>query len=303
MTISDPVPGPNDVAEPAGRDGFDGAFLGIDVPLPSPVQPDLPTVLLPYTHFSVLLRTDRRLAAVTGVAIDGDTLMDLDRSGIGWRLDPRVPAEQQTGEQVYARNDLDRGHLVRRADPVWGSTVEEAHQANVDTFHYTNAAPQAALFNQGRELWLGLEDYLLTHAATYQRRLVVFTGPVLDAGDPWYRGVQIPLRFYKVAAFLDAGHLAATGYLLDQTPLVDDVTGALAHAEEAGEPPPLGAYRTYQVPVADLAGLTGLGLGQLAAVDRPPMVPVTTGGASPDVAEAPGWVELTALSDIVLDRR
>lgn len=102
------------------RRGFDDDFLGEHVPLPA--LPGVETVLLPYTHFSVLMRLDKRLAAVTGLGIDGAKLMDLDRDGINWRLDPRLDEDQQTGERVYARNDIDRGHLVRRASAVWGDT-------------------------------------------------------------------------------------------------------------------------------------------------------------------------------------
>ncbi len=149
----------------AGRAGYDADFLGVPVPIPA--LPGVKTVLLPYTHFSVLMRPDKRLAAVTALAMDGKKLMDLNRSGIQWRLDPRLPEDQQTGERVYARNDLDRGHLVRRASAVWGDTRAEADQANEDTFYYTNAAPQAAKFNQGMELWLGLESYLQEHAALW----------------------------------------------------------------------------------------------------------------------------------------
>jgi endonuclease G len=72
------------------------------------------------------MRPDKRLAAVTGVGIDGGTLMDLDRGGIPWKLDPRLPADRQTGERVYAGNGIDRGHLVRRSSAVWGDTVAEA---------------------------------------------------------------------------------------------------------------------------------------------------------------------------------
>ncbi len=130
--------------------------------------------------------------------------------------------DAQAGDELYADNGLDRGHLVRRADAIWGTTEQEAQQGNTDTFHYSNAAPQAAKFNQGELLWLSLEHYLPDDAATYDRRLIVFTGPVFDLVDPAYRGVQIPLRFFKVAVFRDGsqttGPLAATGYLLDQTP-------------------------------------------------------------------------------------
>ncbi|MET3934387.1 hypothetical protein [Arthrobacter sp. OAP107] len=79
----------------AGRKGVDENFLGQPVPLPALAGTE--TILLPYTHFSVLMRSDKRLAAVTGVGIDGETLTDLDRAGIPWKLDPRIPADQQTG--------------------------------------------------------------------------------------------------------------------------------------------------------------------------------------------------------------
>ena len=262
------APGPlaPTAADLAGRVGLDEQPLGVPVPLPALRDP-LPTVRLDHTHFSVLVRPDRRLAAVAGVGIDGALLRDLSRAGIDWRLDPRLPADQQTGEDVYASNDLDRGHLVRRADAVWGATEIEAQQGNEDTFSLTNAAPQAAAFNQGEELWLGLEDLLLGNAATGQRRLVVFTGPVLAPTDPPYRGVQVPLRFWKVAAFVDGGELGATGYVLDQTDLVGDLT-----QRATDSPPPPGAFRTFQVPIADIAALTGLDMDRLVAVDRLPAV-------------------------------
>ena len=112
------------------------------------------------------MRLDKRLTAVTGLGIDGIKLMDLDRDGINWRLDPRLRADQQSREWVFARNNNDRGHLVRRASAVWGGTRAEAAQANVDTFYCTNAAPQAAKTNQGLELWLGMESYRLSTQRT-----------------------------------------------------------------------------------------------------------------------------------------
>ena len=299
------------VAPEEFRTGLDEQVLGTAVPLPAPSDPGLATVRLDYVHFSVLMRPDRRLAAVTGVSIDGAKLMDLDRAGIDWRLDDRLPAEAQMGPSVYADNDLDRGHLVRRADAVWGATRAEAQAGNVDTFHYTNAAPQAARFNQGEQLWLGLETYLLEHAATYDRRLVVFTGPVLAPDDPPYRGVRIPLRFFKVAVFRtddntgdtagdEAGsagiYLGATGYVLDQTPQVDDLDDVLGRAQAAGAVPPLGPFRTFQVPIADIGELTGLDFAQVRALD--------VYAAAVAAQDAPGrWRKLTGFDDIALPRR
>src|SRR3954462_15340310 len=107
------------MAAPAVEAGADPGFLGVPAPPPVPSQV---VRELAYTHFTVLLDPARRLAATTGVTIDGADLQDLDRVD-DWHLDPRVPAEEQTGEQVYAGNDLDRGHLVRRRDPVWGPSA------------------------------------------------------------------------------------------------------------------------------------------------------------------------------------
>jgi len=256
------------------RTGYDAAFLGIDVPMPE-LPAGLPTVLLRYLHYSVLFRPDRRFAAATAVDMDG----------------------LQAGPAVYAHNDLDRGHLVRRASSAWGLTEDEARQAEIETFYFTNAAPQAALFNQGHELWLGLEDYLQEHAETFDRKLAVFAGPVLEPTDPPYRGIRIPLRFWKIAAFVQDGRLAATGYLLDQTPLVHDRDAAFRAAAETGTLPPLGAYRTFQLPIADIGAMTGLGLDQLAAVDllhtEPSLAPPPPGQTGA------GWVELHSLEDVV----
>lgn len=277
----------------AGRKGFDEEFLGQHVPLPE--LAGVETLMLPYTHFSVLMRLDKRLAAVTGLGIDGSKLIDLDRSGITWRLDPRLREDQQTGERVYARNDIDRGHLVRRASAVWGDTRTEAAQANEDTFHYTNAAPQAAKFNQGLELWLGMEQYLQEHAADNSRRLVVFTGPIFSDLDPVYRGVEIPLRYFKVAVFIHEGELAAAGYVVDQTPQLAELPGVLRPGA-AEDVPPLGPFRTFQTPIRDIAELTGLDLDQLVTADRMPIA--ATLGAT---RVRSTWRELGAFEDLDLD--
>ena len=251
--------------------------------LPSPAQN---TTRLDYTHFTVLLDPRRRLAAATAVNIDGSLLRDVPRSD-DWHLDPRVPAANQAGPELYADNDLDRGHLVRRRDPVWG---DDAGRANADTFVYTNAAPQAAGFNQSKELWAGLEDYLLAHAAAYGQRMSVFTGPVFAVDDPVYRGVMIPRRYWKIAAWASAAGLRASGYLLDQTPQLDDVGLATAIALAMGETPPLGPFRTFQVPTGDIAALTGLRIDQLVAAD----VRLDRG-----VAAESRWLPIESESDIL----
>ncbi|AEE47339.1 DNA/RNA non-specific endonuclease [Cellulomonas fimi] len=281
--------------------GYDPFFLGPPLPLPGVPRPveDLPS-----THFTVLFDTTAKLAAATAVNIDGDQLLDLPRDD-RWELDPRVPADQQAGPGVYRDNRLDRGHLVRRADPVWGPP-DVARRANTETFRYTNAAPQVDVFNQGKELWVGLEDHVLEYAETWRQRLSVLTGPVLRDDDPVYRGVGVPRHFWKVAVWATpdragVGHgddgprvrLASAGFLVDQTPMLGgvDLDEATRAARDADVPPPLGPFRTFQVPVSTVAELTGLDLGP--AVDADVLPPTRARDAEP-------WVTLTRASDIVL---
>jgi endonuclease G, mitochondrial len=243
-------------ARPAG--GYDPAFLGPTLALPSP---NATVRALDYPRFTVLLDPARRFARVTAVNIDGESLRDLPRTG-DWHFDDRVAPTEQAGNDVYSRNDLDRGHLVRRRDPGWGET-SDARAATEATFCYTNAAPQAADFNQSKDLWLGLEDHVLAYAQAERTRLSVFTAPVLEPADPPYRGIQVPLRFWKVAAWSTGGsrpQLAAAGFVLDQTELVDTRQGVLGVR-------PLGAFRTFQAPIGDIGAAAGLDLGVLVEAD------------------------------------
>ncbi|WP_235008235.1 DNA/RNA non-specific endonuclease [Microbacterium timonense] len=238
--------------------GYESDFLPSRVELPRPLG-DTEIHELRYPRFTVLLDPARRLAAVTAVNIDGGALRDLPRTG-QWRLDPRVAESAQAGPELYAANSLDRGHLVRRRDPGWG-TVEQARRAMAATFFYTNAAPQAGAFNQSKDLWLGLEDHVLAYAGATAQRISVFTAPVLAAEDPPYRGILIPRRFFKVAAWTSPdSSLRAAGFVLDQSELLE---------LRDGEPvvPSLGAFRTFQTPIADIEHLAGIDLGDLVAAD------------------------------------
>ncbi|MBP8533272.1 hypothetical protein GWI24_08960 [Streptomyces sp. MK37H] len=80
--------------------------------------------------------------------------------------------------------------------------------------------------------------------------------------------------------------------MLDQRPDLtkDAAAQALANAARAGDPPPLGAFRTFQVPVLDIANLTGLDLGPLPTADRLP-----TGARA-----ARRWTLLESYDDITM---
>jgi endonuclease G len=166
---------------------------------------------------------------------------------------------------LYARNELDRGHLVRRLDPVWGDTLDAARLADIDTFHLTNCSPQHAGFNRNKTLWAGLEDYVLKNTDVHDLRVSVFTGPIFDPADPIYRGVRLPRSFWKVVAMVrSTGEMSATGYLLSQAGLLPDLRAF-----------DFGRYGTFQVRVAHIAELSRLRFGRLPRHD--PLARVTSG--------------------------
>jgi len=244
---------------PSGRSGYDPSFLGtgeLEVPLPS-LHDSLQTKVAPvagqddgelkYTHFSICMRADRRMAFFTACNIDGGLLFNFPRKSDRWFLDGRLAAEHQIGEGLYVDNPLDRGHLVRRLDPAWGQTRTEAKQAEQDTFFFTNCTPQHARLNQ--KVWLSLEDYVLSNTGTEALKVTVFTGPVLDdAKDRFYREIQLPQEFWKVLVILNSftGQLSATGYVLSQADYLGDLEFLF------------GEFKTYQVPISQIEAKTKL---------------------------------------------
>lgn len=231
--------------------GFDPAFLSQRIQTPTvtaDLERDLVQVdrspVIDHTHFSLAQSRSRRFARWVAWNVDGATLKKLPRTSMRFRLDPRVPASAQAGDELYAGNDLDRGHIARRADLTWGP---DAEQANSDSFFFTNITPQMNTFNQAaREgVWGRLEDAVYAEVEVEALRISVFGGPVLADDDRPYRGVRIPREFWKVIAFVERGELRARAFLLTQQ--LDRL--------EALELP---AFATYQVTLDEVTRRTGV---------------------------------------------
>ena len=135
---------------------YDAGFLGQEVVVPEAqdrIADDLVVVdgstRVDYAHYSLAMSRSRRLARWVAWNIDGLALFPGDsipRDDQEFKLDPRLRSEDQTGEAVYTGNDLDRGHLARRADLLWGR-LADAQKANSDSFYFTNITPQMNDFN------------------------------------------------------------------------------------------------------------------------------------------------------------
>ena len=235
---------------------YDEGFLGQDVVVPEPqpaIADDLVVVAgstrIDYTHYSLAMSRSRRLARWVAWNIDGLALFPGDsipRDDQEFKLDPRVPEDAQTGESVYTGNDLDRGHLARRADLLWGA-LDDARQANADSFFFTNITPQMNDFNQSARhgLWGLLENAVLEQAALEKRRLSVFAGPILTDDDVPYRGTLVPKAFWKVLVYVLSGELRASAFVLQQK-------------VDPGPTVDLSEFAPYQVDLLDLEDRTQL---------------------------------------------
>ena len=264
VTPRSDVEKPLTLADMDGRTGFEPGFLGQIVDHPA-LRPELANALAPvtgrddgildYTHYSVRMHRFRRLAMYTAVNIDGALARNVRRERDKWNLDPRLDQQFQVGNELYERNKLDRGHLVRRLDPAWGDTFESAAAAAQDTFFYTNCAPQHERHNQ--DLWLGIEDHILGNADVRDLRVSVFSGPIFRDSDRRYREFLIPEDYWKVVAMIDdeTDQLSVTAYVVSQRDFMEDLEFVF------------GPFMTYQVPVATIEEQTRLDFGSLKDFD------------------------------------
>lgn len=294
----------------AGRTGFAPRFLAegtIETPWPELPESIAATLAAPsddppepgelrYTHFGVKYSAAEKIPVMTAVNMDGAATVRIKRTADQWFVDKRIAPSVQLSAKNFADAEIDRGHMVRREDPNWG-TPAEAREANDDTFHYVNAAAQHSRLNQGKTLWQGLENYILDSARTSGFQACVFTGPVLGEDDPVIDGARAPLEFWKLVATLDAEGTAlrATAYLLSQGQLIRDLMEK-RRLTESVEGVTLGAYRTFQIAIADLAAATGYDFGAYLGAD--PLGHAEEGVAFD--AAAPRFVALDDPADIVL---
>lgn len=234
------------------RKGYDPKFLGgTPIPLPtlttamkakaakllSPGTGNNPHELK-YEHFSVVMNAQRRMAFFTAANINGTLWKQMDRDGnLGggeatekWFQDPRIAKEDQCEQKMYDGQPkyplrFDRGHLIRREYPNWG-TATVAKRANADTFHFTNCTPQAAVFNQSAKHWQGIENYVIRNAEEGDENVSVFVGPVFNTRDPEWNDIRVPRKFWKILVRKVGGKLHTTGFLADQSEQADPALDA-----------------------------------------------------------------------------
>lgn len=268
--------------------GFQPGFLGADLAVPLPKltesqRADLAPVagttdnVAHYVNYSAVVSKSRKFPYFTASNIDGTLFKKVSRKD-NWRKDPRIDETHQWGPELYKakKSDFDRGHMTKREDVQWGSTVLEATNAADSTFYYTNAVPQHGKLNQ--RIWADLEDYILhSEAVREDLRICVFTGPILTDKDPLFVTpvnnvhLKLPFLFWKVVVFPKSdGKLYRTGFMMGQKTLLERNNIVEVVAEELEEFQPLSdedklfmefeEADTFQVNIATIEQLTGLTL-------------------------------------------
>jgi endonuclease G len=240
--------------------GYSPAFIGKQIPLPSPGSQEVGDDLLEvggrtvfdYMHFSLAMSRSRRFARWVAWNIDGGSLLRLSRNSISFKKDPKIPSRTQVGNELYVNNQLDRGHIARRADLIWG-TMAEAERANVDSFFYTNITPQHEAFNQSEAngIWGELENAIFNDVDVENLHASVMGGPIFTDSDPVYRDIQLPKQFWKIIYYKESGdeEIKSKGFVLTQSDLLNQL--------EVLELP---QFSVYEVPISQIGEMTGLAL-------------------------------------------
>jgi endonuclease G len=254
----------------AAKKGYDKQFLGQIIDLPTIPAHSKDHIAIPdgkkngelkYHHYSLVMNKKRKMPFFTAVNINALSYENLkenipSRTEIGrdkWYFDPRIPENTQLPASFYDKNDFDLGHLVRREDALWGDTLEFAIKANNDTFHLTNACPQHKDFNRNAKRWLGLENYAIKNARKNDLKISVFTGPIMTDNDRKLNNVAIPAKYWKIIVMIkEDGTLSATGYIVQQDDLIEDITVRGFTYEQ---------FQTYQVPINEIEEATQLSFG------------------------------------------
>ena len=166
--------------------------------------------------------------------------------------------------------------MSRFEDADWDDTEEAALRNGVYTCLYTNACPQVVGLNRAGGFWGKLEKAVLEKGIKKEAgklaRMTVFNGPIFnDDKDRVFRGVRIPMDYYKIILWLnDAGKLKATAFKLSQEKLVNDIKfdeGLLLDDAEALDIDKDVVFKSFQCSIKSLGALTHIDFKHLEKYD------------------------------------
>lgn len=224
--------------------GFDSSFMGFETPLPELGKQlkrkvvrcihDSSMFVLDYYNYSIIHHAVRRMPIISAINIDGNPNKRKDEQDRkdSWLRDNRIDFDLQLNDEFYKKSNFDKGHMSRREDADWGKTEAIAYQNANFTCMYTNACPQVPDLNRAvfgyHGLWGQLEQHILEKGVKEESgettKICVYNGPIFIPTDPVFKGVQIPMRFFKVVVWMnEANEKKTTAFILSQEDLVGGI--------------------------------------------------------------------------------
>lgn len=222
---------PFDIDTLKAAKGYDAAFInkkdsvGIGNILSAAQRKNLPKVdgdaggVLKYGMLSVLYHKKRKIPFVSAYNIDGNSKIAVPRPS-SFKVDDRITDKHvQLGYPFYdlitEYTEFEIGHMASHNELSWG---KDGKLQAFQTFHFVNSVPQVERLNSG--LWSKLESYVIKEAAdTGNKRICVFTGPMMKDSDPKYvrdKSFLVPLYFFKLVVFSHKGRLYSTAFVMSQ---------------------------------------------------------------------------------------
>lgn len=219
-------------------EGYMPNFLGVKIAMPKPnsklihdiAKLEDKSIELKYFKYSVIFNAVTKMPAISAINVEGDADLRKDNSKRqdDWLKDARIDKHCQLSDKWYAHSQFDKGHMSRWEDANWDDTKKLANRNGVFTCFHTNACPQVLELNRAGGFWGKLENAVLRDGVKKesgkQARVTVFNGPIHKKTDKVFRGVKVPLEFYKIILWLnDSNKLKATAFLLTQRDLVKKI--------------------------------------------------------------------------------
>jgi endonuclease G len=253
--------------------GFNDYFLGRHTPLPTisvklkkqlaffTDNPDI--FVLKYHHYSTIQHAIRRMPVLSAVNITALSRFRLARGDDRWFRDRRIDFDVQLNDEFYKKSGFDKGHMTRREDAEWGDTIGLAGQAADYTCAYTNACPQVPDLNRAvfgyDGKWGKLELELLEKAVLREEggaKICVYNGPVFDDDDPVFKGIQVPLLYWKIVVWKNAAaKFKTTCFLLSQEKLVSEIPFEELHIDMI--------FKRYQCSIKRIEKLTRMNFAKI----------------------------------------
>lgn len=146
--------------------------------------------IIEHTGYTVSYNCDTKIPDWVAYELTREETKGKEKRSNKFKADPESRYDCATDADYY-KSGYDKGHMAPAGDMKW------SRQVMLESFYYTNVAPQAPKLNRG--VWKKLEESI-RQWADRDSAIVVVCGPVTDGSSKRIgpNGVTVPRAYYKV---------------------------------------------------------------------------------------------------------